>query len=306
MAGTRTSDIDALIVAGIDMIFNRNLQNETRMYYPEICREVTQPKPTGIYQTVGALGGAYVKPEGDSFTYESIRDYNQTTITSQTIGKGVAASFEALTNDQYGVTQQTFGAPLTTTLVKKRERYVADAYNHAFATTGADGVYQLSASHPLENSASLNDNLATGAITVENIKTALNKFNFIYDMAGEFFDTSATHLLIHPNKLFTVKELLESQLLAFELSNTKNSLMDTPLRIVVDKYLDYTVATGVSPWFLLDRTITDAGVFFQRQTAPKMDLWWNEDTLEYRGACYERYGVGIVAPGYGIIGSLGT
>ncbi len=120
-----------------------------------------------------------------------------------------------------------------------------------FATTVADGEYDFDTDHPLENSALVNDNLATGALSVENLKDAYNKFNFIYDAAGNIFGSTPTHLLVHPNKMFTVIELLESNLLAHELSNTKNSLMDMRINPIMNPYLDYNTSTDVSPWFLL-------------------------------------------------------
>ena len=35
--------------------------------------------------------------------------------------------------------------------------------------------------------------LATGALTPDNLIAAKNKFNFIYDQAGDYFDTEPTH-----------------------------------------------------------------------------------------------------------------
>lgn len=300
-----SSDILELTDNLVDVIFNRELVRPIKTYYPEICIEKTLSTPTGTYQQLGGLTPAAVKPEGDNIPRDSIVDSYQTQITVQTIAKGVQATYEKLADDQYGVVNRIFGAPLIKTLTVYKEQAIADLYNHAFATTGADGEYQIDSDHPLENhSTKTNNNLATGVLSVDNLKAAYNKFNFIYDAAGNFFGSTPTHLLVHPNKMFTIVELLESNLLAHELSNTKNSLMDMRIKPIMNPYLDYNTSTDGSPWFLLDKTL-EAGAVLQKQKGIETRRWVDEDSVTYCMNAIERYGQGIVAPGYGIVGSLG-
>ena len=306
MAITFTHNITELVDNLLDVIFQRELVRPSVKYYPEICTEMSISTPTGTYQQLGQLGPAAEKPEGDNMAIDYIEDTYQTTISVATYAKAAGTTFEALQDDQYNVVNQIFGAPLMDKLVKLRERKVAGQYNDAFATTGADGVNLIDDDHPLSRSALENDNLASGALTVENLKSAYNKFNFIYDMAGEFFGTRPTHLLTHPNKMFQIVEMLESNLLAHELSNTTNSLMDLRIQPILNPYIDYTAATDVAPWFLLDKNIANAGVVFQRQTGVEMQRWTVEENMTYNASVAERYGVGFISPGYGVVGSPGT
>lgn len=306
MAG-RVSDIIRMTEDGVDLIFNKAAKTPQQKYYPNIVWEKKSDKRIGTYDTIGDLGAAEVKTEGSAWQFDNFEQGYETTITVETVGKGVEVSMEELEDDLYGVVNSRFGAGLFRVLLSRKEKACADLYNDAFTDTGADGVALIAATHPLVNSASVNDNLATGALTTENFIAAKMKFNSIYDQAGIFFDTTPTHLLIHPNKIYTALAILESNLMAFELSNTKNVTNDVmPVRVVTNNYLDYTAATGVSPWFLLDRKLQDAGAVLQVKKGLTLKTWWEDNNEVFRGTLHERYGTGIVSPGYGIVGSTGA
>lgn len=306
MAETRLSDLGNLIYTGLDEVFNRALQAPRNIYYKNCVREKTVNKKYGWYETVGTLGAATEKKEGDAINFDKVQDGYKTSIETLTYAKGVQASQESLEFDLYNVIQQQFGAPLVTKLIQKKEAIVADVYNNVFTNTGADGVALASNSHPLlGTSIKVNDNLLTGALSTASIIEAKNMFNRIYDQAGEFFDTRPTHLLIHPNKQFLALQLLNSQLMALELSNTKNVLQDImPIAVIENKYLNYDYSTEQSPWFMLDKTL-DAGVILQMQGGTKLQTWWEYESLSYKGIASEMYGVGVIAPGYGFVASLG-
>ena len=307
MAG-RVSDIQRMTEEGVDVIFNKNAKTPQKKYYPQIVWEKKIDKAVGIYDTIGDIGPAEVKVEGNAYNFDNFEQGYQTTISVDTVGKGVEVSMEVLEDDLYGVVKSRFGPGLFRVLLSRKERACADLYNDAFSDTGADGVALISASHPLvKNPSSLNDNLATGALTPDNFIKAKMKFNSIYDQAGDFFDTDPTHLLIHKNKLYTALAILQSQLMAFELSNTKNVVNDEmPVKIVVNNYLDYTAATGVSPWFLLDRTLQDAGAVLQVKKGLTLKTWWENNNEVFRGTLHERDGTGVISPGYCIVGSTGA
>ena len=135
--------------------------------------------PLVRYLSAGDIGNAVDLDEGDSIVYEGIGQAYKTEITTGTKAKGVRATRKQMLDDQTATVQNAFGAKLVRAMVEKKEQHVADKYNDAFATTGADGVYIISDSHPLVNSALLNDNLLTGDITTDSIKTGVTQFSFI-------------------------------------------------------------------------------------------------------------------------------
>jgi hypothetical protein len=307
MAGTRVSDITRLTEAGVDMIFNKSAKMPRKKYYTQIVTEKQQTKKIGNYDTIGDIGPAQDHVEADAIVFDRIQENYRTSITSTVKVKGVEASMESLIFDLQGVVKNRFGAAPLRVLQTRKEREVADAYNDAFTDTGADGVAIIAATHPLQNSASVNNNLATGALTPENLIKAKNMFNGLLDQAGDYYDSDPTHLLIHPNKLYIALQILQSQLVAFELSNTKNVANDVmPIRIITNKYLDYNNTTEVSPWFLLDKSMDDAGCILQTKRGLVMKTWWEDNNLLFRAAVTEIYGVGMVSPGYGLFGSTGA
>lgn len=307
MATTLLSDLSNLILAGSDEQFNKSVGAPRRLYYKDIVREVQQEKQTGNYDSLGNLTAAEKHNEESAISFDKISYNNRTSIVSYVWEKGVKATLEATEFDLYDVVERTFGEPLVTKLVQKKEHNVADVYNDVFTDTGADGVYLASDSHPLlRDSTKYNDNLITGALSVENIKAMKNRFNNIYDQAGELFDTQATHILVHSNKLFDVYELLNSALMAWELTNTKNSLQDVaPIKVIENKYLDYNYSDDTSPWFMLDKNLTGAGCVLQVKKGLTLRTWFENEDLSLKGVGYEIYGVGMIAPGYGFVASLG-
>jgi len=304
MAGTTVSDISALIYMGIDEIFNAAAKMPRKQYWKNIVRVKPNKKKYGWYDTVGDLGAAEQHVEGAPINFDKIEYNNRTTIETIIYDKGVQGTLESMEFDLENVVKKQFGTPLVRVMAIKKERIVAAVYNGVFTATGADGVYQASASHPLKNSASLNSNLLTGELSTETFATAKNMFNHIYDQAGEFFDTEPTHLLIHPDKMFLALQLLNSNLMAFELSNNKNVLQDVfPIKILTNKFL--TISTlNVSPWFLLDKAL-DAGCVLQTKGGLVLKTFWDLNTLAYKGIAYEMYGAGMTAPGYGFVASAG-
>ena len=303
---TFVADIQSMTEAGVDLVFNRAAKLPRRQYYKNIVTEISEVKRQGNYFTIGDLSAAAEKPEGDIINFDRIMENYKTVITSTTKSKGVAATLEALEYDLERVVEATFGNPLVRKMIVYKERVCAALYNDAFTTTGADGQYHIDSDHPLQRSPKLNDNLATGALTPDNLILAKNKFNSIYDQSGEYFDTEPTHLVIHNNKLFNALMILESQLMAMELSNTKNVVEGVmPIKVITNPYISYNTATEKSPWFLIDKTMTDAGPILQKKRGMWLKTWWVNENQEYRGAALEMYGAGCISPGYGWVGSQG-
>lgn len=308
MAIGRSSDISNLVKAGITLTFNEALKAPQTIEYDQICHKYEEQKPVGIYASAGDVGNATALVEGSPIPYEGIEEAYKTEITTLTYAKGVKATRKQMLDDQTSTVKNLFGSKLVRSMIETKEQVVADTYNDAFATTGADGVYIISDSHPLVNSAKLNDNLITGDISTDTLKTGITQFSFIKNHAGNRFPTKATHILVHPSEQFLVIEIMNSQLLAHQLSNTMNSIPKiAPLGMIFNNYLDSkSKGDTYTPWFLLDRTITDAGCILQYRGGMKLDAEEDFDTKDWKGTCVEEYAAAFVSPGFGIVGSLGT
>ena len=307
MAGGRSADISYLkkARASINFVFNEAAKIPQPQQWPQIVTKVNQPLEVGTYLTVGDVGNAALHVEGDAYTFEGISDDWKTEITIATYGKGVFATRKQMKDDQTMSVNGLFGTKLIQSMIQVKEQVVADAYNDGFATSMADGVYVFSSTHPLSNAVGkYNDNLITGTLSTDGIKEGVNQFSLIKNQAGNRYPTKATHLLVNTLEQFTVYELLQSQLLARELSNTVNSLKLAPLGVIFNDYIDH-VSDGdsYSPWFLLDKTIADAGCVYQYRGGMNVETELNFLNKNTESTCEEEFSVAMVSPGFGLIGS---
>lgn len=307
MAGGRSADISYLkkARASINFVFNEAAKVPQEQQWPQIVTKVNQPLEVGTYLTVGDVGNAALHVEGDAYTFEGISDDWKTELTIQTYGKGVFATRKQMKDDQTMSVNGMFGTKLIQSMIQVKEQVCADVYNDGFATSMADGVYVFSSTHPLSNAVGkYNDNLITGSLSTEGIKEGVNQFNLIKNQAGNRYPTKATHLLVNTMEQFTVYELLQSQLLARELSNTVNSLKLSPMGVIFNDYIDHTGdGDTYSPWFLLDKTIKDAGCVYQYRGGMMVETELNFLNKNTESTCEEEFVVGFVSPGYGIVGS---
>jgi phage major head subunit gpT-like protein len=308
MAGGRSSDIPSLIVAGITFCFNEEAKKERTKQYEQIVTKAEEQKAVGHYESAGDIGNAALHTEGDEYTFEGIDEGYGTDITTLTYGKGAYATRKQMKDDQTN-TVKNIAAKLVQAAHNTKEQVCADAYNDGFATnSGSDGVYTFSNTHPLTNATGqYNDNLVTGALTVDNFKSGITQFSLIKDMAGNIFHSKATHLLANTMQQFTIYELLNSQLLAYQLSNTINSLKAVaPIGVILNDYIDHTSKGDTySPWFLLDKTIDKAGCVLQYRGGMQLEMEINFKTKNWEYTVEEEYAVAFVSPGYGAIGSQG-
>ena len=308
MAGGRSSDITNLkkARASINWVFNEAAKVPQEQEWPAIVTKVSEEKEVGTYLTVGDIGNAALHTEGEAYTYEGLSEDWKTELTIQTYGKGVTATRKQMKDDQTMSVKGMFGTKLIRSMIETKEQIVADAYNDGFSTAMADGVYVFSSTHPLSNATGqYNDNLITGALTTDNIKAAVNQFSLIKNQAGNRYPTRATHLLVNAMEQFTVYELLQSQLMAYELINTVNSIGKVnPFGVILNHYIDHTSdGDTYSPWFMLDKTIPDAGCVYQYRGGMNVETETDFDTKDYKSTCEEEYVVAFVSPGYGAIAS---
>lgn len=308
MAGGRSSDITNLkkARASINFVFNEAAKVPQEQQWPQIVIKVPEEKEVGTYLTVGDVGNAQLHTEGESYTFEGLSEDWKTEITIATYGKGVFATRKQMKDDQTMSVNGMFGTKLIRSMIETKEQVVADAYNDGFATAMADGAYVFSNTHPLSNApGQYNDNLITGAITTDNIKTAVNQFGLIKNQAGNRYPTKATHLLVNTMEQFTVYELLESKLMAWELMNTVNSIGKVnPFGVIFNDYIDHNSdGDTYSPWFMLDKSLPDAGLVYQYRGGMNTETQINFQNKNYEVTCEEEYAVAFVSPGFGVIGS---
>ena len=297
MSTTYSGDVSRLLILGIKEIMKRLLQTQRETYFDKCSSKKTSNKLAEYYETIGNISAAQIVAENGEIPYNTIKQGYRTTVTNVKVANGFSVSIETNDDDLTGAIDEAKVGGLMRTMIAKKEKIVAAVWNTVQTTTGADGVYLASASHPLINSASLNNNLGSGAINPDNVVTMCNMANDIMDQAGELFDTEFTQILAHKNQMAKILAVLESSLKAYELSNTKNTV--PVLKPVFNKYLSKTL------WHVRDETI-DSVVYQERkgiENNVERDATYNYKWLVN---LIERYAASCINNGYGFATSTGV
>lgn len=293
------ADVSRFLAEGLDYIFMENLKKGADAIFKKCSTNMSILSAVGTYDGYGNLPTAQVLEEGDEIVYNAFEQAYQTTVTNDTYAVAFKMSNRELKDQLYKeVLARAKNNELGKSIISKQNEDIAAIWDAVFTSTGADGVYYASASHPLVSSTSLNDNLAdSSVITPDAIIAAKNKFNGVRDYAGKLMDTMPDAILCHANQEATVLAILQSTLKAQENSNTKNTVPS--LRPIFNKYL------SEAPWHILDTSIPS--VIWQDRSG--MESYFNQDEIATLNWYYNASINGKAAqinPGFGHVSSLGV
>jgi hypothetical protein len=294
----RRSDISRMLAAGQAKIFRDNLKPAKKEQW-RWCSSITKSDKTQeTYDSIGNLKKAHVKEEEGNIQYGKLEQAYQTTVVNETIANGYWFTMEVEEDDLYAVVDEGQQKELPRTMQSKREEDIAAVWDAVFTATGADGVAYAANNHPLKNCAGkFNDNLAANvAPTPDAVIDANNKFNHIYRHNGELFDTDASAVLFHKDKMSTWQAIMASTLKAQELSNTKNTV--PALRLIWNKYINQLY------YHLIDEEIES--VIMQIRRGFKYGYHVDKkDTLNTYFHVTERRKAAHINPGFGHVSSKG-
>jgi len=293
----RREDIARAMYVGTKEVFMKNLKNMPEQEWKRACTVKTSDKAQETYDSVGNLKPAHEKLEEGSVEYGKIEQAYKTTIVNKTWANGLKVTMEAKEDEQWKVIPEAKVNELARTITQLRERKVAEVWDNTEVDTGGDGVVYASNSHPLLHSASTNDNLATGELTFENYDTCVKMFNDWKSHWGEVFPTSPDKILMHRNYQTKFQALLQSNLVPFESSNTKNTIPQ--LKAVWNRYISEL------PVYFLDSTI-DTAVFQKRKGLTSEYDYDKRFTFNFYFNVHERYETGMINPGYGFVKLTGA
>ena len=297
MAYTMTSDISRMIVAGQKEIFLKNFESFP-IEWPEITTTKKANKKTETYDSMGNLAAAQEKVEGGAIQYGKVEQAYQTSITNKTWANGYSVTLEATKYDLYGVINSAKAKELARTMREAEEARAILRWDNAFTTNLADGAPLCTNSRPLYNvPGSYNDTLTTGALTPDNLKTAIQMFGDFKNHQGGPMKCVPTDGLTHFWNQLTVEEILASTNRAYEISNTKNVL--PVLNFHYSHYMSSKTA-----WFIWDKNFEH--VLFQWFMKTVFDS--DEDKISTKNLYLNAiaiYETGTL-PNIGIVGSQGT
>ncbi|MFT9498251.1 Mu-like prophage major head subunit gpT family protein [Anaerosolibacter sp.] len=220
-------------------------------------------KKEETFPHMGAFGLWEENTEGNTINEDQMSQGDTATFTARRFDKGYEVTWELVQDDLYNVMKgigkggsaKALGRGLRATI----ENDAASVLNNGFANTGYDGVSLFSNSHPLADSASTVDNLASGALSDATLKDAMILMRDQRDEANIRIMAMPKQLIVPPELEYIAKAIVNSSGPSGELSNDTNTV--PKLEIVCMDYLSSATA-----WFLRDKNIENL-MFLWREKA---------------------------------------
>ncbi len=175
----------------------------------------------------------------------------------------------------------------------KAEKTAAAVINGGFTNTGYDGVALFSAAHPRYGAiGGTVSNLATGALSDANVKSALTKGRAMTDDAGMPIEFQAKRLVVPADLEWTGLKITQN---SFEADTTdrNDNFLKSRLSLFVWDYLTSTTA-----WMLQDPTIGE--LIFYWRIRPEFNKDKEFTTMLAAWLGYERFSCGYSDYRFGI------
>lgn len=272
--------------------------NKLEKQYPKVFKVGKMRKKEETFPHLGGFSMWKENTEGNTINEDEMSQGPTAKFVARRFDNGYSVTWELVKDDLYGVMTgrgvKGSAQGLGDGLRKLEEQESADVINNGFTVNGYDGVPLFASNHPLEDSSDVLDNLVTGGLTPENIKTGMTKMRNQVDGAGNKILARAKQLITGPDLEWTAKEIVQSVNQAHELSNTKNVINLEP--IVMD-YIDGDIWVLRDPSFENLMFLVREAEWFDSQKLPK--------TVDFFVFGYKRFDVGYVDY-RGLVGSSGA
>lgn len=309
-----TTDFDELITPIHRDLFFQNYYASPQKQYADYFKVTDMGKATETYPHLGGFGMPAANTEGAPINEDSMSAGDTASLTAVRYDKGYDITYEMIREDLYGVLGgmgKTKGGAVSTNapqqmgkgFAHREEVQAAAVLTGGFGNTGYDGVATFSDSHPLADSASTADNLASGALTPTNLKAAITLGRTDnYDEAELLNIARFKYLIVPPALEFTAAEILGSAKQAFEFSNTENSIGG--LEIKVNDFMQFTGDTyAASNWFLASPDIDN--LMFGWMDKPWFNVEKTPRSVDFFAYGYMKFSVGVIN-WRGLVGSTGV
>lgn len=261
--------------------------------YPEEWKKVFQvessKKAFEEDQLVYGLGGAVVKPEGGSVTYDEGGQAWTSRYNHETIALAFNIHEELVEDNLYMSTGSKYTKALARSMQHTKEIKGAGILNNGFSATYGDGVALFSASHPLAGGGTASNILSTPAdISEAALEDMLIQIRKTVDDRGIPVAMKAMDVIIPPELEFVTCRLLDSNMRPGTADNDVNAI--NKKGIFGREPVVVTRLTDPDAWFI-KTDVNDGLKMFQRvgvQTSAERDF----NTGNYRYKARERYSFG--------------
>jgi len=227
-------------------------------------------------EIVGAVGpGLFLeKTEGDGVKFDYAQQGVINLVYNKTWALGLQFTQEVLEDNQYSqlaILSKEAGRYLAKSAAKTQETLSGNFYVNMFTTLHGDGVYQISASHPMVKGGTFSNTPAVACDLSEvALEQAIIDIRRLTDDAGTRINLIAESIIVAPENEFEIGRILQSVLQSDSANNNLNILKASgsfPKGVTVNPYL-----TSGKQWFI--RTDIQEGkglVCFNRLDAEPAD-----------------------------------
>ena len=289
---TTRSDIARAMYLGTKEVFMENLKKQPEEQWKSYATVKSSNLMEEVYDSVGNLKPAEIKAEGAAVVYGEITEAHKTTVKNETVANGFSVTMEAQEDEQWGIVPETKVSELARTMISKREQAVADVWDNVTTEVGADGVAYASDAHPLLEGGGTNSNLVSKVFDIDSYQEAVKKFNHWKNHYSDKFFTTPSAILAHRDRQTEIFAMLQSSLVPFENTNTKNTIPQ--LKTIFSSYISELQV------HILDETIDSA--IFQRRKGLKDGYHYDEkETFNFYYNVHERYKAAMINPGFGFV-----
>ena len=298
-----------LLEPGLRKIFFETYK-ELPEQFPKIYNVNKSKKAKETDYGMGAFGDwVERKDELDSVAYAKLSPGLERTYIHKAFTKGFMIGRELYDDEQYRQINK-FPKALARAGRAKVEKDAMLPIINGFKGEGADetafqiydGKALFSDNHPLLDSASVGDNLITGALNEANLQIALQCMRETLDEAGNLIQLVPDTLIVPPALEHTALELVKSTHKPGTDYNDINTLAGK-LKVVVMDYLGSAVGGSDTAWFVMDSKRKELNFFWRVKPEFKHAVDFDTFVAKYRG--YMRYSFGV-SDWRGIVGSAGV
>ena len=214
------------------------------------------------------FGLAPIKPEGQSFVYDSHGQGYTARFVHVAYGLGYIVTREELADNLYAEVSMNRSASLAFSMAQTRENVGANVLNRAFATyTGGDGKALCVTDHPLAIGGTFSNVLSPAADFSEaSLEDLSIQIMGVVNPRGLKISIVPKRLIVPVNLAFEVERVLKSQLQNDTTNNAINALR----------------TKGIIPEVAINHYLTDTDAFFVKTNAPKGLTWFDREAVEFK------------------------
>lgn len=259
--------------------------------YPRIFEEIKTNRKFEHDSIFGGLGLANVKAEGASISYDSMIEGPEKVYTQATYANGFIITDEMKKFGQADIVMKNQSGELRKSLMEKKEELLADVLDNAFTSAdGADGKELCATDHPIQDGATIRNELTTAADISE---ASLEQM--LIDIKDEMKDYRSKRVVINskflivPTELvFDAERILKSVNRVATADNDVNAIKN--LGMLKEEVMHHHRLADADAYFL--KLDVKDGLKVYQSDEPRFMSDNDFDTFNQKFLGYERYAYG--------------